>query len=124
VRVPVTYRYDANMLVIELVGEYSTLELRATFLQSLSDPKCPVKPFLLIDLAGSHSIHQRSSEDVKTVASFVGSLSERINRRVALVAPDDLTYGLMRMGSVGSEERGIESQVFRTFDEARLWILS
>ena len=121
---PITYRYDGNILIVEMVGEYAMAELRDVFLQSLSDPQCPARPRLLINLEGSKSIHNRSSEDVRAMASFVGSLSQRVGRRIALVAADDLVYGLMRMGSVGSEERGIESEVFRTFDEARQWLLS
>ena len=119
-----TYRFDSNIVVIEMVGEYSMDDLRATILNSLADSECPANSFLLINAGESRSIYNRSSENLKTMARFVASLGKRFNNRIALVAQDDLPYGLMRMSSVGSEERGIESEVFRTFTEARKWLLS
>jgi hypothetical protein len=121
---PVRYRFDSNIIVIEMVGEYSTDELRATVLNSLADPTRPANSFLLIDLGESRSIYSRSSAEIKTMARFVASLANNFNNRIAFVAPDDTPFGLARMGSVGSEERGIESDVFRTFAEARKWLLS
>jgi len=120
----VTYRYESNILIIEMVAEYTTAEVQTAIVNSFSNSKCPPKPFLLIDLTESRSIFNRSSDEVRTVAGFVASFANRVNHRIALVAHEDLPYGLMRMGSVGSEERGIESQVFRSFDEARKWLLT
>jgi len=121
---PVKYRFDSTIVVIELVGEYSMDDLRSTILNSLADSARPVNSYLLIDLSKSRSIYDRSAEDVNIMASFIGSLGGRFNNRIALVAPNDLPYGLMRMGSVGSEERGVKSEVFRSFDDARNWLLS
>jgi hypothetical protein len=107
-----------------MVGEYSTGEVRSTILNSLSDPQCPTNPSLLINLAESISIRSRSSDDIRTMADFVSSLRKRFNKRIALVVSNDLAYGLMRMSSAGSEERGIETEVFRKIDDAREWLLS
>lgn len=57
------------------------------------------------------------------MAQFIASLGSIFHNRIALVAPADLPYGFMRMGSVGSEERGIESNVFRNMADARTWLL-
>jgi hypothetical protein len=121
---PVRYRYDSNIVVIELVDEYSMDDLRMTVLRSLDDPVCPANSFLIINLTESRSIYKRSTDDIKSMAHFVASLGNRFNGRIALVAPGYLPYGLMRMSSVGSEDRQITSEVFRTFAEARKWILS
>jgi hypothetical protein len=107
-----------------MVGEYSMDDIRTTFLNSLADSECPTNAVLLVNFSESRSIYKRSSQEVKTMARFVASLGKRFNNRIAFVAPDDLPYGLARMGSVGSEERGIKSEVFRTFAEARKWLLS
>jgi hypothetical protein len=120
---PVNYRFDSDIVVVEMVDEYSMDDLRTTILNSLADSECPANPFLLINLAESKSIHNRSSENIRTMSRFVASLGKRFNNRIALVAPDDLTFGLARMGSAGSEERGIKSEVFRTLAEARTWLL-
>jgi hypothetical protein len=58
------------------------------------------------------------------MADFFIRLGERYNNRVAFVATDDLTFGLARMGSVASERRGVESSVFRAFEDARRLLLS
>jgi hypothetical protein len=120
---PVQYRFDSNIVVIETIGEYSVEEFRTTFLDSLNDSQRPTNSFLLIDLTQSVSIYNRSSEEIKTMARFVASQQDRFNNRIAMVGPNDLPYGMMRMGSAGSEARGIEAKVFRSFAEARKWLL-
>jgi hypothetical protein len=121
---PVSYRFDSNIVIIDVVGEYSMDDLRATILNSLADPEHPANTFLLINMEESRSILERSSAEVKAMARFVASLGERFNNRIAMVASGNLAYGLMRMGSAGSEEKGIKSNVFRTFAEAQKWLLS
>lgn len=121
---PVTFRFDSNIVVIDLVGEYSMEEIPATVLHSLADSNCPATPCILINLSNSLSIAKRTSEDVKHLALSLVSLSKRFNDRIALVAPKDFQYGLMRMGSVFTEAMGIEPQIFRNFADARQWLLS
>jgi len=121
---PVKYRFDANITVIEMVGEYSLDDLRTAFLNSLADTDRPANSFLLINLAESLSFKNRPSDDIKTMASFVADLGNRFNNRIALVAPDDLRYGLIRMGSAAVDQEGVDSRVFRDFAEARKWLLS
>jgi hypothetical protein len=121
---PVTYRFDATIVIITLSGEYSMEDIRTTILSALADAQCPTSPCILMDLSESRSIYNRSKEDVKVLSHSLASLAARFNNRIALVAPDDLPYGLMRMGSVFSAEAGFEPEVFRTYAEARTWILS
>ncbi|HUI30179.1 MAG TPA: hypothetical protein VLX91_08170 [Candidatus Acidoferrales bacterium] len=121
---PVKYRFDANITVIEMTGEYSMDELRTAFLDSLADNDRPADSFLLINLTESLSFKNRPSNDIKAMASFVASLGKRFNNRIALVAPDDLRYGLIRMGSSAVDQGGIDSRVFRDFTKARNWLLS
>ena len=119
---PVKYRFDSNIVVVEMIGEYSLDDLRATILNSLADSERPASSFLLMNMTESKSIYNRSSDDVRAMANFVGSLGKRFNNRIAFVAPDDLPYGLMRMGSAGAEDLGIAARVFRAIDEARKWL--
>jgi hypothetical protein len=121
---PVTYRFDSNIVVLDMVGEYSVDDIPKTILNSLADAQCPATPFMLVNLSESMSIFKRSSEDVITMARSLVSLGKRFNNHIALVAPNDLQYGLMRMGSVFSEELGMKVEVFHTFDKARQWLLS
>ena len=121
---PVTYRFDTNIVILELVGEYSMDDIRTTILKSLSDAMCPANSFLLIDLGESRSIYNMSPENVKAMSHFIASLGKQFNNRIALVASKDLPFGLMRMTTIESEEWGIEAEVFRTFDQAKKWLLS
>ena len=121
---PVQYRFDSHIVIIEAIGEYSMADLRTTILNSLADSKCPANSVLLINLTESKSIYNRTTEDVSAMARFVATLGNRFHNRLALVASDNLPFGLMRMSSVGSEEQGITSRVFRTLPDARKWMLS
>jgi hypothetical protein len=58
------------------------------------------------------------------MVQFLASVAERFNNRIAFVSAKDLAFGLARMMSVGSEDIGIITAVFRTFDEARKWLLT
>ena len=121
---PVTYRFDSNIVIIEMAGEYSLSDIRNSILTSLADSTCPSSPFILVNLSESRSIYTRSSEDIKSMVRSLASLVERFNNRIAFVTPNDLLYGLMRMGSVFSEDKGMKTQVFRSFEDARKWLLS
>ena len=123
-QMPVQYRFDSHIVIIEVVDEYSMTDFRTTILNSLADSKCPTDSVLLINLTASKSIYNRTTEDVSAMARFVATLGNRFHNLIALVAADNLPFGLMRMSSAGSEERGITSRVFRTLPDARKWILS
>ena len=119
---PVVHRFDSNIVVIELIDEYSIKEFRATVIKSFEDPHCPQNPVLLIDLSKSRSIQTRSSASINSMASFIASYAKRFNNRFAIVTPDDLTFGLMRMSSIQADSFGIDLHILRTFDEARKWL--
>jgi hypothetical protein len=119
---PVTYRFDLNVIVIELIGQYSIDDLRTAVLKSFNDPQCPKNPALIIDLSKSQSIYQRSSKSVNAMVTFITSFGKKFNNRLAIVVPDDVTYGFMRMSSVPADSYGIDVKIFRTYGEARKWL--
>ncbi|MGA9408795.1 MAG: STAS/SEC14 domain-containing protein [Bacteroidota bacterium] len=121
---PVTYRFDSTIIVVEMTGKYSMNTLRTTILDSLIDSQGPDKPFLLFNFDESRSIFIRSSEDINIMANFISSLANRFGNRLAFVSSYELPYGLMRFVSVKSVACGIEAEVFWTYDEAREWLLS
>ena len=43
---------------------------------------------------------------------------------VALVAPEDLIYGLSRMWQAFADDEAIESKIFRDFGNAEIWLRS
>ncbi len=121
---PVTHRFDSNIIIIEMFGEYSINDVRATILSSLADAGGKGELFLLFNFGESRSMYVRSSEDVNTMVNFITSLANRFSNRLAFVSSYELPYGLMRFISVKSGSCGIDSEVFRTYAEARDWLLS
>ena len=121
---PVIYRFDTSIVILELVGEYTMGDIPATIKKALADSQCPSQPCILTDLSESLSISKRSSDDVIAMALSLVSLGKHFNNRIALVAPNNLPYGLMRMGAVFSEEHGMKVEIFRNYADARKWLLS
>jgi hypothetical protein len=121
---PVLARFDENIIVIEMMGEYTIEELRSVIFKTFSDTLRPQNGVLLIDLSQAQSIYQRSSEMVNTMAHFIASYAQYFNNRVALIAPDELKYGLMRMSSAPAESLGIQVEIFKEYLPAREWLLT
>ena len=121
---PVTYRFDSNIIVIEMFGEYSMNDVRTTILNSLTDAGGKDRSSLLFNFGESRSMYVKSSEEINTMINFITSLANRFSNRLAFVASYELPYGLMRFISVKSARCGIDSEMFRTYKEARDWLLS
>lgn len=62
-----------------------------------------------------------SPEEIRNVASFAG-ITYKQPSRVALVASEDLSFGLSRSYNAYRENSGTELEVFRTREEALEWI--
>ena len=120
---PVTLRHDDNIIVIEMSGAYKQEEARAVISKTFTDASLPKNAVLMIDLTKSESIVQRSSDDIKALADYINSFREYFNYRLALVTPDNLKYGLMRMTAVTGEQLGIEIKIFQEYSQARQWLL-
>ena len=120
----IRYRFESGTVVLHLDGEYSKEDLARLILASLDDPSCPVRPDILFDFSFSEGIHHRSTQDVLEMARFLIGLKGRLGARVAFCAPEDLSFGFMRMGTVGIEDIGVRTEVFRTIEEAWAWLRS
>ena len=121
---PVSYRFDSQIVVIELVGEYSMEEFRSMVVKAFDDPACPHDATLLIDLSRSKSIYARSSTSINAMAAYIASYGKQFNNRLALVVADDLTYGLMRMSASPAEMYDVTAEIFRGYEKAREWSLA
>lgn len=61
-------------------------------------------------------------EEIRRLADFVlKSQGDKRPARVALVAPDDLTFGLLRMYESHRDQTHTEVRVFREYDAADTW---
>jgi hypothetical protein len=120
---PVSYDFDDRIVAIRQKGEYSVEELQSTILAGLADPACPADPVMLFDMRESRALRDRPTEDVRGMARFLARHREAYGSRLVMVAPSDLAFGLMRLGSVTAEAGGVVTEVFREYEPARAWVL-
>ena len=64
-----------------------------------------------------------TNSQIEQLAKY-GKSKFRIPSKVAIVAPTDLAYGLLRMYDVYRQDELAEVMVFRTEQEARVWLNS
>lgn len=120
---PLSFSFDGKIIIIRMEGSYSTSELKTVILKALDAPATPADAVMMFDLRESLALRERSMEEVRDMAKFLAANGARFNNRLAMVAPTDLAYGLMRVGSVTADMGGLTSMVFRRFEEAREWLL-
>lgn len=118
----VSYLLDGSLLRMELAGSYEPEDVVRVFLAAIADPACPDPVALLVDVTRSESLAGRSPSQIRFVAESLGPHVKRIKGRCAVVAVEDLHFGLGRMGSVYSEGVGVEAAIFREEEAARRWL--
>lgn len=121
---PVTYRFDDNIFVLELTGHYSVDEMKTKILEALDDPSFPADAVLLMDLRLDESVQERTTQELRDMSFFFSDFKDRINRRMCMVASNDLAIGLMNMAKVYDYNKGITSKVFNDMDKGLAWLLS
>ncbi len=118
---PATYRMDNNIAEMVLVGETDPDDVIRAFHRLLNDPACPPRFGLLVDVRESSTLATRATEDIIRVASHLGPHRERV-ARCAVLATEDVHFGLSRLGAVYSEAGGVMTNVFRDRDAAQVWL--
>ena len=118
---PVTYRIDGGLADMVLEGDCPPDEVIQTFHRILDDPACPARFVLLLDVSSSTTLATRATDEIVRVASHVGPYKDRLTR-CAVVATEDVQFGLSRLGAVYSESAGVMTSAFRTRGEALEWL--
>jgi|GEM_PF-6496605 len=119
---PVSYSFNGRIFRLDCIAEYTNEELRHAYETALEDPNFPPNAVFLMDVTHSESLASRHPQDIIETAEFLGPKADKFGKRCAIVAPIDLYYGLMRMASVFGEGFGVETEVFRTEEEALDWL--
>ena len=120
----VGYSLQSGVLLITAEGRYRPEDVPTAFLDGLRDPACPTPVGLLLDVTGSEVLATRTSDQIRYVAEFLEPYAERIGRRCAVVAREDVHFGLSRMGATFAAGVGVEAQVFRSREAAIAWLKS
>ena len=119
---PVAYEFDDRVIVMRMVGKYTATDLRKAILEALDDASVPDGAVLLFDMRTSTSVGDRTADEVREMARFLAAHGRRFGNRLAMVTGDDLSFGLMRLGSATANSNGVNAEVFRDMDAARRWL--
>lgn len=114
---------SSNLVIVTHVGIDSDEEFLAFYRSLYEDERFHPTMDHLIDLRQVNSV-QRSPDAMQELARYAqGQLRGRLQQpRVAVVAPDDLPFGLARMCEMFGENVPWEFRVFREINAARDWL--
>jgi hypothetical protein len=118
---PVTCRIHQGVLEMALQGDCPPDEVIQTFVTAIEDSAVPPQFTLFLDVRESTSLATRATADIIRVAQYLGVHRDRV-RRCAVLATENVHFGLSRLGAVYSETAGVMTSVFRDRDEALAWL--
>lgn len=118
-----TYRLNDDVVEMTLNGTTGIDEVIQTFHKALDDSETPEEFVLLLDVRKSSSLATRPTSEIIKVAEYLGPFQDRV-KRCAVLATENIHFGLSRLGAVYSETAGVMTSVFRDKEEAINWLHS
>jgi hypothetical protein len=118
-----TYRLNDDVVEMTLNGTTGIDEVIQTFHKALDDSNTPEEFVLLVDVRESSSLATRPTSEIIKVAEYLGPFQDRV-KRCAVLATENIHFGLSRLGAVYSETAGVMTSVFRDKEEAISWLHS
>lgn len=122
---PVQYQIDkANRIIrTRCTGMVTIEEVLDHFRVLERDPECPDRVDVLLDLREETSIPERAN--LQKITDEIRRIRGRVQfGTCAIVACTDALFGMLRMFEVFAEQCFRKSCVFRTADEAEIWLAS
>lgn len=116
---PVHSAQKEGILVITVDGDFTSSELRRVGAAAVAHPDTRVPARILLDVSGAAGLKNHPSAGLMETADFFASMALGA---MAVLAPDDTSHGLMRMGLAMYAVRGIRAEVFRNRPEAMEWL--
>jgi hypothetical protein len=120
---PVSYVIDkpGKFIQTRCFGNTTLEEVIGHFDELVQDPDCPDQLDVLLDLSESDSIPE--SDQLWTVSKKVGDTISRVRfGRCAIVAVQDVMFGMSRVFAAFTENYFTAVQVFRDKKEAQDWL--
>lgn len=108
--------------VVVAEGRYDPADLRAGIDTALARFPDGRPAALLIDFSSSLEVAEREMTQVRAMAFFLASRGDAFDWRLAMVAPSNAAFGVIRLGSVTTERRGLDTRVFRSLASALEWL--
>ena len=119
---PVSFEIDEGVIILRMVGAYSTAELSDAVVASVDAPESANAIGMVFNVSESDALKTRTADDVTSMGYFLASKSDRFSHRIALVGSSDFLFGMMRLGSSALEQLRVDNQVFRTEAEGIQWL--
>jgi SpoIIAA-like len=122
---PITYHFkpDARLVILAHIGLVPDDEFLSFYKSFYEDSRLDKSFNILIDLRRTES-SARSPSAMQESVDFIRQQFVHTGARpkVAVVAPEDVSFGLARMCEVFSDAAPWEFEVFRSADDALIWL--
>lgn len=119
---PVSYEFDDHVLALRMVGSYEPADIRRAVVEALKEAPGHALKGLLFDVRASDVLTRRSANEIRAMAAFLAHVAPSFGNRIALVAGNDVGFGLMRLGAVDLESAGVTPYAFRDLTAALAWL--
>jgi hypothetical protein len=122
---PVTYKIypDKKLIRTRCTGDVNPKEVADHFRELERDPNRPDRLNVLLDLSEVTSVPE--APDLRVVSHQIKELIPGVRFEVcAIVAPNEVLFGMMRMFEVFAREYFVATRVFRVVAEAEAWLES
>jgi hypothetical protein len=119
---PVSYEIDGAVLAVRMIGEYEPADIRRAIAEALQEASGRELRGMLFDVRASDVLARRSTNEIRAMAAFLAHVAPSVGNRIALVATNDVGFGLMRLGAVDLESAGVAPHTFRDVAAATAWL--
>lgn len=118
----VSYTIEGRILTLATVGKSTVEEIIEAVNTALADPRFNEAMVVIWDTRRSTSLGGRSVEELRRIGDSTYSLVEKFPNYSAVIASNELYYGLMRMVVTFAEKDNPRTQFFRSEEEAMAWV--
>ncbi len=118
----VHYTIEGRILRLVTVGRSTVDEIINAVNDVLEDPQFNEATIVIWDTRQSASLGDRSAEELRQIGDSTYSLVDRFPNYSAVIANNELYYGLMRMVVTFTEKDNPKTRFFRSEEEAMAWV--
>ena len=114
--------FDTNVAVLTTAGAASLEGFRQSIKALVDDPRFEAGMAILVDHT-SLDVTPLDPSDVRAIGEYTASLGERVGPSlVAVIVPDQLTFGFVRMGESYANQPQLSVKVFYSRSEGVEWL--
>jgi len=112
---------DTGIAHYSATGDVTRDDVLSIIAQVYSDPAFRSPWLSMWDLTGGRPLF--TADELREVAAYVRAHRPVDAGRIAIVATEDLAFGMSRMYEVFASDLQVETKVFRDSEPARQWLL-